>query len=349
MKAVGMGHRSAAGVREFLKRSETIVGAVRDCRRLMASLRAAERRVVGATAGRLYRMGVDGKSADKKSSTSVKPIHPLLTGRTCYHRWEIEPGLYTPGTIDVKASKFFDEIGVPQDISGLRALDVGAFDGPFTFELARRGAEVTALDIQDPDVTIFNAARAILNAHVNYIRGSVYDLSEKRHGKYNIVLFAGVYYHLKSPLLALQRIREVLEDDGVLYIEGATCSRYLAGELAPSVPGASLESLTRLVDGMPVAVFDHHHQISKTWSNWWFPTTSCLHGMLSDSGFFDIELRLQSLLAGPEGLRIDGHARANPARARPGSQQYEHAVLVHDFKSTFLTPLNAESPPGSNQ
>jgi hypothetical protein len=187
-----------------------------------------------------------------------------------------------------------------------------------------------------------------LNARVNYSRGSVYDLSEKRHGKYNIVLFAGVYYHLKSPVLALQRIREVLEADGLLYIEGATCSRYLAGELASSVPGASLESLTRLVDGMPVAVFDYDHQIYNNWSNWWFPTTSCLHGMLSDSGFCDIELRLRPLLAGPT-LRIDGHARANPARACPSSQQFEHAVLVRDFKSPFLTPLNAESPPGSNQ
>jgi tRNA (mo5U34)-methyltransferase len=332
------------GVREFLKRSETIVGAVRDCRRLMASLPAAERRAVRATAGRFYRMGPGGKSADKKSS-NVKPIHPLLAGRTCYHRFEIEPGLYTPGTqIDVEPSKFFDEIGIPQDISGLRALDVGAFDGALTFELVKRGAEVTALDIQDPDVTIFNAARTILNARVNYIRGSVYDLTEKTHGKYNIVLFAGVYYHLKNPALALQRIREALEDDGRLYIEGATCSRYLARQLASSVPGAGFESLMRLVDRMPISLFDHDHQIYPGWSNWWFPTTSCLQGMLSDSGFFDIELRLRpNTLAGPTVLRIDGHARANPAKVDPSSQQHEHAVLVHDYVSPRSALLDAES------
>ena len=289
---------------------------------------------------RFYRMGLGGKSADKKSS-NVKPIHPLLAGRTCYHRFEIEPGLYTPGThIDVEPSKFLDQIGIPQDLSGLRALDVGAWDGVFTFELAKRGAEVTALDLQDPDVTIFNAARTILNARVNYIRGSVYDLVEKTHGKHDIVLFVGVYYHLKNPALAFQRIREVLEDDGRLYLEGATCSRYLARQLASSVPGASLESLMRLVDGMPISFFDHDHQIYKHWSNWWFPTTSCLHGMLSDSGFFDIELRLRpNALGEATHLRIDGHARANPAKARPSSQQYEHEVYVQDYISPRISEL----------
>ena len=333
------------GVREFLKHSQTIVGAVRDSRRLMASLRAVERRAIRATAGRFNRMGLSGKSADKKSSTNVKPIHPLLAGRTCYHRFEIEPGLYTPGThVDVEPSEVFDEIGIPQDISGLRALDVGAWDGVYTFEFAKRGAKATALDIQDPDVTIFNVARRILNAQVNHIRGSVYDLAEKTHGKYNIVLFAGVYYHLKNPVLAFQRIREVLEDDGRLYIEGATCSRYLARQLASSVPGASFESLMPLVDRMPISLFDHDHQIYPGWSNWWFPTTSCLHGMLSDSGFFDIELRLRpNTLAAPTALRIDGHARANPAKADPSSQQYEHAVLVHDYVSPRSALLDAES------
>jgi len=230
----------------------------------------------------------------------------------------------------------------------MRALDVGAWDGAFTFELAKRGAEVTALDLQDPDVTIFNAARAILNARANYIRGSVYDLVEQTHGKYDIVLFAGVYYHLKNPVLAFQRIREVLEDDGQLYVEGATCSRYLARQMASSVPGATFESLIRLIDSMPISLFDWDHKIYQSWSNWFFPTTACLRGMLSDSGFCDIELKLRTNpFAGSTTLRIDGHARANPVKARPSKQQYEHAVFEQDFRSPSLTPINAESPPAS--
>jgi 2-polyprenyl-3-methyl-5-hydroxy-6-metoxy-1,4-benzoquinol methylase len=54
-------------------------------------------------------------------------------------------------------------------------LDIGAWDGPFTFELERRGAQVTALDIQDPDVTVFNAVKEIKNSSATYVCGSVYD------------------------------------------------------------------------------------------------------------------------------------------------------------------------------
>ena len=70
---------------------------------------------------------------------------------------------------------YLDELGISQDLSGLRTLDIGAFDGPFTFELERRGAHVTALDIQDPDITVFNAVKAIKHSSANYVRGSIYD------------------------------------------------------------------------------------------------------------------------------------------------------------------------------
>src|SRR5262245_13646010 len=78
-------------------------------------------------------------------ASSTMAVHPLLAGRTCYHAFEIEPGLYTPGTfLNVKPAACLDEIGISRQLSGLRVLDVGAWDGAFTFELARRGADVTA-------------------------------------------------------------------------------------------------------------------------------------------------------------------------------------------------------------
>ena len=91
-------------------------------------------------------------------------VHPDLSGRRCYHKYELVPGL-TPGTfLEVEPKRCLDELGVPADLSGLRVLEIGAWDGAYTFELVRRGAQVTALDIQDPDVTVFNAVRNILSA-----------------------------------------------------------------------------------------------------------------------------------------------------------------------------------------
>jgi tRNA (mo5U34)-methyltransferase len=148
-------------------------------------------------------------------------VHPKLAGRTCYHRYEVEPGLITPGQfLELNPKLCLDELGISQDLSGLRALDIGAFDGPFTFELERRGAQVTALDIQDPDVTVFNAVKEIKQSSANYVRGSIYDAQPEALGAYDIVLFAGVYYHLKNPVLALQRIRRLLADGGYCSLRG---------------------------------------------------------------------------------------------------------------------------------
>jgi tRNA (mo5U34)-methyltransferase len=266
------------------------------------------------------------------------PVHPKLAGRSCYHRYEIEPGLFTPGTfLEVEPKRCLDELGIPAGLSGLKVLEIGAWDGAFTFELARRGAAVTALDIQDPDVTVFNAVRNILNVAVTYVRTSVYDLQPETQEPFDIVVFAGVYYHLKNPVLALQRIREVLKDGGTLYIEGASCSHYLGKELARALPGTSVETLTELVDELPISVFDAEKKIYSHWSNWWFPTTRCLEVMLYDSGFKEVELALKTnAFYNHSHRRLMGRALADPGKLHPGEQQHEHEVYEQDYKSSRL-------------
>src|SRR5438874_6582233 len=62
-----------------------------------------------------------------------------------YQTQELAPGLVTPGMFDLRP--YVDRYGIPADLSGIRALDVGTFEGFWAFELERRGAEVTALDV----------------------------------------------------------------------------------------------------------------------------------------------------------------------------------------------------------
>jgi 2-polyprenyl-3-methyl-5-hydroxy-6-metoxy-1,4-benzoquinol methylase len=116
-------------------------------------------------------------------------VHPRLAGRSCYHKYEIEPGFFTPGKfVELEPKLCLNELGVPRSLLGLRALDIGAWDGPFTFELERRGAQVTALDIQDPDITVFNAVKEIKNSSAAYVQGSVYDALPEALGIYDVVL-----------------------------------------------------------------------------------------------------------------------------------------------------------------
>jgi len=85
-------------------------------------------------------------------------IESLIRSRSWLHGFEIAPGITSPGRVRVDAASALDYYGVPGNLSGRRALDIGARDGPYSFELERRGAEVTALDIRDPDQTGFMRA-----------------------------------------------------------------------------------------------------------------------------------------------------------------------------------------------
>jgi SAM-dependent methyltransferase len=267
-------------------------------------------------------------------------VHPRLADRSCYHKYEIEPGFFTPGQVfEMHPKTCLDELGVPASLQGLRALDIGAWDGPFTFELERRGATVTALDIQDPDVTVFNAVKAIKNSSATYVRGSVYDATPETLGKFDVVLFVGVYYHLKSPVVALHNIRKLLVDNGSFFIEGGATTDYLAEQLTKSL-GLSKGSLTALaetLDRLPLSYFDTEQRIYGDWSNWWFPTTRCLEVMLADSGFRQVQLALKrNAFYNYSHRRLMGSAVADPAKQDPAAQHHEHFVAVEDLASDRL-------------
>jgi SAM-dependent methyltransferase len=284
-------------------------------------------------------------------------VHPKLAGRSCYHKYEVEPGLFTPGrNIELEPKLCLDELGVPQSLFGLRALDIGAWDGPLTFELERRGAQVIALDIQDPDITLFNAVKEIKNSSAAYVRGSVYDALPETLGVYDVVLFAGVYYHLKNPVLALQRIRRLLIDGGALFIEGASSTEYLAEQLneALQLPKSRVPTTVEILDRLPLSYFDAEHKIYPHWSNWWFPTTRGLEVILLDSGFRNVACKLKrNAFCNYSHRRLMGRAEADPAKSNPGEQKYEHSVYEHSVSSelpelvpSFSRRLLSWLPPG---
>jgi SAM-dependent methyltransferase len=200
----------------------------------------------------------------------------------------------------------------------MRALDIGAWDGPLTFELERRGADVTALDIQDPNVTVFDAVKAIKKYKAQYFRASIYDALPTFHGLFDIVLFVGVYYHLRNPSLALENIRKLIKPAGTLYIEGASGTDHLAKTL-------SLDSA--LIDRQPIAYLDVDKKLYG-FSSFWYPTTRGLEAVLLDTGFHN-----PRLTTGPNTLyshaRITGSATADPNKTGPRV----HSVYKHDFQT----------------
>src|SRR3954453_5104313 len=93
---------------------------------------------------------------------------------------------------------------LPDDLAGWRALDIGCNAGFYTFELARRGADVLGIDTDEHYLrqARWAAEQLGFDGLVRFERRQVYDVAGI-DGRFDLVLFMGVLYHLRHPLLAL--------------------------------------------------------------------------------------------------------------------------------------------------
>ncbi|SRR6266540_1852299 len=102
---------------------------------------------------------------------------------------------------------------IPDDLSGKTVLDIGAWDGYFSFEFERRGAKrVLAIDTYAWDhgaLDCFLLARDHFKSQVEHRRIDVHDLTPEAVGRFDLVFCAGVLYHMRNPLIGLERIRSV--------------------------------------------------------------------------------------------------------------------------------------------
>jgi len=206
----------------------------------------------------------------------------LFQGIYWHQRWEIFPGVFVPGHNDV--GKICDAMRLPLDLSGKRVLDVGAWHGCFSFECERRGAkEVVALSLEKPDEVGFDRIKDVLGSRVRYVNGSTYTMSREEIGTFDVVLFLGVLYHLRYPLLAIDRLRGVCSGD--IYVESHVIDhhRWLRG---------GLKVLNRLV-GMDLALRDTpiwrqylaYELGAKDQSNWFGPNVVAVKEAFESAGF----------------------------------------------------------------
>ena len=137
-----------------------------------------------------------------------------------HQRFELAPGVFTPGVSNVPF--LLQMAGVPERLDGATVLDIGTTNGGAAFECERRGAErVVAVDIADADWFGFAVLRDALNSRVEHVQGSIYELPERLKEQFDLVLFWGVLYHLRHPLLALDNVRRLTR--GTASIETAVC------------------------------------------------------------------------------------------------------------------------------
>lgn len=166
---------------------------------------------------------------------------------------------------------------IPENLKGWSVLDIGAWDGFFSFECERRGADrVLAVDTYAWDTPHgmdgFLAAREILDSKVEYKRIDVHDLSPEAIGKFDLVLFFGVFYHLRNPLIGLEKLHSVT-------------NKLLICETHVMIPF--------LHERDPLLVFFPGDEVTRGvhCDLCGYPTLECLKQMLVAAGFKDLDVK----------------------------------------------------------
>jgi tRNA (mo5U34)-methyltransferase len=225
-----------------------------------------------------------------------------------HQRFELVAGVETPGEHDI--GYLFQTARVPADLRGRSALDIGTSNGGAAFLMEGAGAApVVAVDIYPEEWFGFGAVRSFLGSRVEYIRGTVYELDRLVRGRsFDIVLFWGVLYHLRHPLLALDQIRSVLSPEAEVSVETAVSDDELgaAGDLA-------------------CARFYRRDELGDDPSNWFAPTVACLEDWCVSSG-------LEPTVSHVWG---EGQGKRCMAVCRPSQPEYP--------KISYERPLRVES------
>jgi tRNA (mo5U34)-methyltransferase len=190
-------------------------------------------------------------------------------GIVWHQRFLIAPGVDVPGVNDV--GWIANLVGFPDDLTGKTVLDIGTTNGGVAFMAEARGAaSVTATDIVSPSRFGFDQIADLLGSRVRFVESSVYELPEKLDGEtFDFVIFWGVLYHLRHPLLGLDCVRRVAH--GTTLIESAVCDDALQQFTAEPVV---------LCDADPAGIGDE--------TNWFMPNTIALQRWVERAGF-DIE------------------------------------------------------------
>jgi tRNA (mo5U34)-methyltransferase len=226
-----------------------------------------------------------------------------------HQRFELAPGVWTPGVSPVPwlcaAAK------LPADLSGATVLDIGTTNAGTAFELERRGAaRVVAVDIFDPEWFGVAALKELLGSSVEYVRTSVYELAERFPERFDLVIFWGVIYHLRHPLLALDNVRAVT--GGEASLETAVCDA----------------ELPRRQRSRSLARFYRRDELSADPSNWFAPTVAALEDWCVSAGF-----EVERLGAWPE--RRPSRAMI---RARPTEGPAEYEALSYERPLRCIVP-----------
>lgn len=189
-----------------------------------------------------------------------------------FHQIDFGNGIVSPGLIAIEKLRKQADVYFGGGIQGKSVLDIGCWDGYFSIEAVSRGAaRVLATDQFAWSESCwgsreaFELARAHLAPAIEVMDADLADLTVERVGTFDVVLFAGVLYHLRHPLLALERLVPLAKE--LLILETHLDARW---------------------QNRPAMIFYPNRELDGDPTNWWGPNRACVEAMLRDVGFSEI-------------------------------------------------------------
>ena len=207
--------------------------------------------------------------ADSRDGDLIEKINQYFW----WHSIELRDGIVTPGKRKLALMEYYARtIFNPVVLHGKSVLDIGAWNGGFTIEACRRGASsVLAVDHYTWNSKNFRGVEtfdlAVRESGVTGVKKldqdmDVPQLSLAHLGRFDVVLFLGVFYHLKDPLAALRELAAITSE--VLVLE---------------------THVVHTEDPRPLMVYYPGRELANDGSNWWGPNPQCVVDLLRTNGF----------------------------------------------------------------
>jgi tRNA (mo5U34)-methyltransferase len=266
------------------------------------------------------------RAAHVESAGASAELAQQVSEVVWYHTIELPGGLLTPGYVDNRA--LAGRMPFPS-LAGKRCLDVGTMNGFWAFELERRGAqEVVTIDVadlheldwparlrlRDPAESYINTedrlhairgfelAKAALGSRAQRREINVYDLSPEAIGSFDFVFVGSILLHLRDPVRALERIREVCSGAALIF-EAIDLTGTM---LSPRAPRAMLDG-------------------TRAW--WWIPNARALRRMIESAGWNVLES--SGIVFQPAGAGFRKLSLGSSLRAGPGAMIARVAGFPH--------------------
>jgi tRNA (mo5U34)-methyltransferase len=190
-----------------------------------------------------------------------------------YHQIDFGNGLISPGVASIEVLAAQADVYFRDGMAGKTMIDIGCWDGFNSVEASKRGAtRVLATDQfawSDKcwgSRQCFELAREHIAPNIDAQVADVFDLTPETVGTFDVVLFAGVFYHLRHPFLALERVSKLAKE--MMIVE---------------------THVDALDEPRPAMIFYPGSECANDNTNWWGPNLACVEAMLKDVGFPKVE------------------------------------------------------------